>query len=586
MRSDKLGEILLAAGKISAEQLRTALDSQEGNERFLGDVLTGLGYVTPEDLARALSVQLRIPFFDLGDDFRLEPEEVALIPEPLARKWCLVPVRKGQAPTLTVVMKDPLDLEAIDTVRSLTSLEVHKAVSTEDRIRAVIDKFYREDAHIERSLQDIVDVEAGIVPGHVEPIPVVDDDTSGVADSDRLRVLANDAPVVRFVNLLLLQAVRDGASDIHFEPGEKAARVRLRVDGALREVTPPPKSLYQAVVTRIKIMSSMDIAEKRLPLDGRFKFTVQGRTIDVRVSSLPEVYGEKIVLRVLDRSSFLVDMKSIGFEDDTLARFKHVLDLPNGIILLTGPTGSGKTTTLYSALNYLKQPRLNIQTVEDPVEYLIEGINQMPVRPGIGLDFAMALRHILRQDPDIIMIGEIRDLETAGIAVRASLTGHLVLSTLHTNDAPSAFWRLMDIGVEPFLVAATVRLVIAQRLVRLICEYCRKSSVPGEHVLSLAARIRPDVKDWTFYRGAGCGHCAESGYRGRTAIVEFLEATPAIRKMIEDETGEVALRGRAIELGLETLQQNGLKAVERGVTTLEEVTSVAAFADMPAGAIA
>ncbi len=340
---------------------------------------------------------------------------------------------------MTLVMSDPLDLDALDTVRSLISLDVTKAVSTAARIKSVIDRSYTEEAHIERNLREIADAEVEEVVTGME----------GRSDNDdQLRLLANDAPVVKFVNLLLMQAVRDRASDIHFEPHETEVKVRLRIDGVLHEVTPPPKALYSGVVTRIKILSNMDISERRLPLDGRFKFGVHGRVIDVRVSSLPEVFGEKIVLRLLDRDALRVNMKDIGFDDDMLTRFHRILKEPHGIILLTGPTGSGKTSTLYSALSFLRSPEVNIQTVEDPVEYQLRGINQMAVKSTIGLDFASGLRAILRQDPDIIMIGEIRDAETAQIAMRSALTGHLVLSTLHTNDAPSAFWRLRDIGVE------------------------------------------------------------------------------------------------------------------------------------------
>jgi len=560
--ANKLGQILVNANKISEQQLAEALTRQTGTRRFLGDILVDQGYVLPEDIASGLSVQLHIPFFDLGEDFKLESEEVRLIPESVARKHCLIPVKKDSGPTVTIVMHDPLDIEAADTVRSLTHLEVHKAVSTRERILAVIDKFYKEDAHIERNLRDIVDLETGESDEEIK---------ADAVDSDQLRVLANDVPVVRFVNLLLMQAVRDRASDIHFEPGERDVVIRLRIDGILREVTPPPKSLHQAIVTRIKILSDMDIAERRLPLDGRFKFRAQGRVVDVRVSSLPEVYGEKLVLRLLDRESLQVDLRSIGFEDHTLQSFERILKIPNGIILLTGPTGSGKTTTLYSALNLLKSPELNIQTVEDPVEYLIGGINQMQVRAQINLDFANALRSILRQDPDIIMIGEIRDAETARIAMQSSLTGHLVLSTLHTNDSPSAFWRLRDIGIEPYLIAATVKLVLSQRLVRIICESCSKQIRPSPDILRIVTPVYPDAEKWKFRQGAGCRKCGKTGYKGRTAIVEFLEVTDQIRQMIIDEVGEVVFRQKAIELGMEVLLANGLRKVKDGITTVEEV---------------
>ena len=564
MSTFRLGDILIDSGVIDDQQLNHALDHQRSTGKFLGDVLIELGYAAPVDIAKALSLQLDIPVIELGEDFRLTSDEVRLIPESVARRFCLVPVKKDGDAAITLVMRDPLDIEAIDAVRALTGFEVNKAVSTETSIVAVIDKYYREDAQIERNLRDIVDLETA--PGE---IPI-----NGHVDADQLRDEANDAPVVRFVNLLLMQAVRDGASDIHFEPGEHDVTIRLRIDGVLQEVTPPPKTLYRAIVTRVKILSDMDIAERRLPLDGRFKFSAYGRVIDVRVSSLPEVHGEKIVLRILDRESLRVDMREIGFDDALMNRFQRVLKLPNGIVLLTGPTGSGKTTTLYSALSFLKSPEKNIQTVEDPVEYQLAGVNQMQIRPTINLDFANALRAILRQDPDIVLIGEIRDAETARIAMRASLTGHLVLSTLHTNDSPSAFWRLRDIGIEPFLIAATVKLVLSQRLVRALCERCRVETEPDDELRALAAQVNHEAVRWKFYRGEGCADCRNRGYRGRTAIFEFLELTDAIRQMVLDTTGEVEFRQQAHDQGMQTLIENGLTKVQAGITSLEEVLAV------------
>ncbi|MBU0677183.1 MAG: GspE/PulE family protein [Verrucomicrobia bacterium] len=569
MTSDKLGDILVADGKLSESQLSHAVENHKQSGKLLGEVLLELNYVTSKDIALALSHQLDIPYFELGEDFRLEPEEVRLIPKTIASRFCLLPLKREKGHTLTVIMRDPLDLQALDTVRSLTNLEVHKAVSTEERITTVIEKFYRKEAHIESDLRDLVDLETG----QIEEIRE-DEIGESAVDSDQLLVLANDAPVVRFVNLLLMQAVRDRASDIHFEPREKTVSIRLRVDGRLREVTPPPKSIYQAIVTRIKILSEMDIAERRLPLDGRMKFKYQDRVIDVRVSSLPEIHGEKMVLRILDRASLVVDMEDIGFEGEMLKRFQRTLKLPNGIVLLTGPTGSGKTTTLYSALNYLKSPEVNIQTVEDPVEYQIDGINQMPTKDKIGLTFAKALRSILRQDPDVILIGEMRDLETAEIAMQASLTGHLVLSTLHTNDATTAFSRLHDIGVLPYLTAATLKLVIAQRLVRKICPHCKEACQPAHDHLDVFLAAYPEAKKWTFYRGAGCEKCGHRGYLGRRAIFEFLEVNDTIRQMVMENAGDVALRRHATKNGMETLSQYGARMVERGITTIDEVMAV------------
>lgn len=569
MGEPKIGKLLLARGLLTETQLSRAVIAQCGSGKVLGELLVELGYVTHEDIARALSDQLGIPYFEVNDGFKLEKEEVKLVPESIARRYCMFPIQNRSDSThqsITLVMRDPLDVEAISTVRSLTRLEIHKAVSSEACIRSVIDKYYQVEAYIERDLKDIVDVETEVGA------------TAGEAgtDTDQLRVLANDAPVVKFVNLMLMQAVRDRASDIHFEPGEHSVTVRIRVDGLLREVTPPPKALYRAVTTRIKILSNMDITERRLPLDGRFKFKVHDRTIDVRVSSLPEAHGEKLVLRILDRQALLVDMKDVGFDPVMLKRFQRVLQAPNGIILLTGPTGSGKTTTLYGALNYLKDPAWNIQTVEDPIEYLIPGINQMQCKASIGLDFANALRSILRQDPDIIMIGEIRDAETAQIAMRSALTGHLVLSSLHTNDATSAIWRLRDIGVESYLIAATIKLVIGQRLVRLICPSCKHEQPPAGEEMDYAVRQNPAAAGWIYYKGAGCSKCAKTGYLGRSGIFEYLEITDAIRDLINKDSNAVEFRKKAIAAGMEPMALNGLNKVKAGLTTISEVMSVCA----------
>lgn len=565
MITDHLSEMMIRSGRVKASALEQALSIQAEGGGVLTDILVDRKLASPEDIARTFSDLLNIPYLELGDDFRLERDEYDLIPEAIARRYGLVPLKKEPGVSILLVMKNPLDVDAVDTVRSLTSLEIHKAVSTEDRIQRVIDRCYKAEAYVEAGIQDIVDIETA------EGSEGFD---AELGDVNQLLVHANDAPVIRYVNLLLMEAVRDRASDIHFEPGESSCSVRMRVDGALHPVTPPPKSLYPAVVTRIKILSEMDIAERRLPMDGRFKFKYSGRTVDVRVSSMPLVFGEKVVMRILDKETLLLDFEEIGFSGTTLERFKRVLTMPNGIVLLTGPTGSGKTTTLYTAVNYIKSPAKNIQTVEDPVEYLIEGVNQMPTRPKIGLDFAQCLRHILRQDPDVVMIGEIRDAETAEIAMRASLTGHLVLSTLHTNDAPSAFSRMRDIGIASYLTAATLRLVIAQRLVRRVCDRCREAYRPDETELNWIRPVCPDSAAWTFYRGTGCAHCRHSGYKGRRAVFEFLEVTPSIREAVHREVDDMILRKLAVEQGMEPLVHNALARVKAGETTLSEAISV------------
>ncbi|WP_372845774.1 GspE/PulE family protein [Pontiella sp.] len=561
MITDQLSEMMIRSGRVGTSELEKALTIQEQTGRILTDILIEEQLASPADIAMTYSELLNIPYLDLGEEFHLQRDEYDMIPESVARRYCLIPLTKEEGVSLTLVMKNPLDMDAVDTVRSLTTLEIHKAVSTEDKINAIIDKCYKEEAYVEASLQDIVDVEALANESEFE---------TNLGDVDQLLVHANDAPVVRYVNLLLMEAIRDGASDIHFEPGENSCSVRLRVDGTLHLVTPPPKSLYQAIITRIKILSEMDIAERRLPLDGRFKFKFSGRVIDVRVSSMPLVFGEKVVMRILDKQSLVLDLEDIGFEGKSLKRFHEILGMPNGIVLLTGPTGSGKTTTLYSALGILKSPTRNVQTVEDPVEYLIEGINQMPVRPKIGLTFAECLRHILRQDPDAVMIGEIRDSETAEIAMRASLTGHIVLSTLHTNDATSSFSRLRDIGIPSYLTAATMRLVIAQRLVKTICPNCKAPYQPDAAEMEWVKPVFPDAESWSFMHGKGCNNCRKSGMKGRRAIFEFLEVTPAIRELVHTEADDMALRRKAIEGGMQTLAENAFQRVREGQTTISE----------------
>jgi len=567
MITDQLSEMMIRSGRVGPAELEKALSIQEKSGQVLTDILIEEKLASSEDIARTFSELLNIPFLELGEDFHLKRDEYDLVPESVARRFCLFPLVKEEGVSITLVMKNPLDMDAVDTVRSLTSLEIHKAVSTEERIKTIIDKCFKEEAYVEAGLQDIVDVEAA------EALQDFDADAD-MGDVDQLLVHANDAPVVRYVNLLLMEAVRDGASDIHFEPGENSCSVRLRVDGSLRPVTPPPKSLYSAIITRIKILSEMDIAERRLPLDGRFKFKFSGRVIDVRVSSMPLVFGEKVVMRILDKDSLVLDLEDIGFEGQNLKRFREILHMPNGVILLTGPTGSGKTTTLYSALQILKSPTRNVQTVEDPVEYLMDGINQMPTRPKIGLNFAECLRHILRQDPDAVMIGEIRDAETAEIAMRASLTGHIVLSTLHTNDSTSSFSRLRDIGIPSYLTAATMRLVIAQRLVKTICPNCKTPYTPDAAELEWVRPICPDADGWDYYQGEGCNQCKSRGMKGRRAIFEFLEVTPQLRELVHEEVDDLKLRKAAIDGGMETLAENAFGRVRRGETTIGEAISV------------
>ena len=507
---------------------------------------------TPAELAQALAKRLRIPYYELDRDFKVPSSLIKLIPKAIAERFCIVPVDSEKGVSITLAMANPMDLEAIDAVGVFTGLEVRKAISTQAAIEVAIKRFYAEEA--------FADCDG--------------DDESDAEGQDESK--ANEAPVVKFVNLILMTALRDRASDIHFEPGETKVRIRMRIDGRLQEVPPPAKNMYNAVVARIKILSSMDISERRVPQDGRFKFRSGSKTIDLRVNTLPEVHGEKVVMRLLDRDSLVVKLDDIGFEGKTLEDFRRILALPHGIILVTGPTGSGKSTTLYGALSYLNDPETNLQTVEDPVEYQLEGINQCAIRSQVGMTFAGALRAILRQDPDVIMVGEIRDKETCEIAMRAALTGHLVLSTLHTNDATSTFRRMMDMGVEDFLISSTVKLVIAQRLIRRLCPHCKKPAPPNADHVRVIQKFFPDADTWQYYEPVGCNECGGRGYRGRCAIFEFLEVTPKVAAVINPETPDSVLRDVAIENGMEPLVMSGFSRVRDGLSSFVEVMKAAA----------
>jgi type II secretory ATPase GspE/PulE/Tfp pilus assembly ATPase PilB-like protein len=526
-----------------------------------------LPFADADELAQALARRLRIPFCPLESDVTPNLQVIRTIPEALACKFGIFPISMKEDVSVTVAMVNPIDVEALDAIQATCGLEVRKAVSTKTRIFAAIERYYNEDAFAAQNLQDLMADDAFSIESESKSDPE--------EDSDHLNQ-ANEAPVVKFVNLILINALKDRASDIHFEPGETTTRIRIRIDGHLQETTPPARSMYDAIITRIKILSNMDISERRVPQDGRLKFRVGSKTVDVRVNTLPEVHGEKVVMRILDRDSLVVKLEDIGFEGKMLADFRRILAYPHGIILVTGPTGSGKSTTLYGALSYLNAPDVNIQTVEDPVEYQLRGINQCAIRDTVGLSFASALRAILRQDPDIIMVGEMRDRETTEIAMRAALTGHLVLSTLHTNDATSSFSRMLDMGVPDYLIASTVKLVLAQRLVRRLCPHCKRAVPPDPDHVNIISRHFPDARDWTYYEPAGCEHCRKTGYRGRSAVLEFLEVTPEITQMIKPEIPDTELRKTAIASGMETLEINGFRRVKAGITTFEEVMRISA----------
>lgn len=555
----RLGDLLVEAGMITRDQLEQALKEQRRSGERLGKVLTRLGLVTEKDILEALEFQLGIPKVVL-QDYNLDQEVVKLIPEALARRHLAIPIRRD-GNRLLVAMADPLNLTALDDLRLATGLEIMPAIASEREIEAALSRFW-QGAGVTQALAEVEEMAATAAA-----LPPRD-----AFDLDVNREGMDNAPAVRLVNRIILQAVHSRASDIHIEPQEKDIRVRFRVDGLLRDVLHLPTGILNTLVSRIKIMGGMDIAEKRLPQDGRFQVTVERRSIDLRVSTMPTVYGEKVVLRILDKSTMLLPLDGLGFLPATRQIYETLIRSAYGMILITGPTGSGKTTTLYATLNALSSPEKNIITIEDPVEYLLPGINQVRVNLKAGLDFASGLRAILRQDPDIIMVGEIRDRETADIAVRAATTGHLVFSTLHTNDAAGAVTRLLDMGVEPFLVNSSLIGVVAQRLARLICHNCRETYQPGPE--DPAYTFIQDRQRLTFYRGRGCPQCNYTGYQGRTAIQEVLVMTEDIRALVAEKAPSHEIKKAAVAAGMVTLREDGLEKASQGLTTIEEVMRV------------
>ena len=547
----RLGELLVESGKINQEQLEQALLIHKRTGDRLGQVLVDLGYITETGLLRVLEHNLGIPLIDLST-VRPEKEAVRLVPMSLAERHGIIPIRK-KGNRLMVAMVDPTNFFAIDDLRMVTQCEIEPALAVEADIQKAIDQYYGVSDLVEKSVSQIQKDEYTF--------------STEIETSE-------DAPVINIVNSLISQAVKTGASDIHLEPQEKGLRVRFRVDGVLREMTSFPKHTQGAIISRVKIISGMDIAEKRSPQDGRIQVQEAGRSVDVRVSSLPTIYGEKIVLRVLDQKASILDVDALGFSVDNLRKFRKMYKHTYGMILITGPTGSGKTTTLYSVLTELNSATQNIITIEDPVEYRLNGINQVQVSNKAGMTFATGLRSILRQDPNIIMVGEIRDRETAEIAIRAALTGHLVLSTLHTNDATGAVTRLVDMGIEPFLVASSVLGVVAQRLVRKICPECRQPYAPPPD--SPECLMLPDNPETCalLYHGAGCIHCGNTGYRGRLAVHEVMPMSPALRELVVQRASSAELTKTAIAEGMQTIQQDGMSKVLDGRTSLKEMLRV------------
>jgi type IV pilus assembly protein PilB len=591
--SAKLGEILVRENLISPQHLREALDYQREHGGRLGFTLVKLGLVSDDMITAVLARQYGIPSVNL-DLFHIDQSVLRLIPQEVAQKYSVLPLSRVGA-TLTLAMVDPTNVFAMDDVKFMTGLNVEPVVVAEASVQQAIAKYYGSSKEIELASvsQDSAAFEAATKPsngsithadlisldtidfetGQAEDVEVVEDNEE--IDLSTLSKISEDAPVVRLVNVLLVDALRRGASDIHVEPYEKELRIRFRIDGVLYDVMHPPLKMRDALISRVKIMSKLDISEKRLPQDGRIKIKVKvdsrSRELDFRVSTLPTLFGEKVVLRLLDKENLMLDMTKLGFEPESLVKFQRNIAKPYGMVLVTGPTGSGKTNTLYSALQSLNTTQTNIMTAEDPVEFNLMGINQVQMKEQIGLNFAAALRSFLRQDPNIILVGEVRDFETAEIAIKAALTGHLVLSTLHTNDAPSTISRLMNMGIEPFLVATSVNLIQAQRLIRRTCKECKtEHPTPPEALIEVGFSAEESKKLKT-YKGKGCSVCNLTGYKGRIGLYEVMEVTDEIRELILIGASALELRKKAIDDGMISLRESGLYKIRAGVTTVEEV---------------
>ncbi|MFH1757540.1 MAG: type IV-A pilus assembly ATPase PilB [Pseudomonadota bacterium] len=555
----RLGELLVSKGLITAKQLEDALQEQKISGNKLGSSLVKLGLITEKNLVSFLSRHYGVPAIDLSEA-QIDPEVIKMIPPDVVFKYQVIPIKRIGS-TLRVSMSDPSNILAIDDIKFLTSCHVEVFVSTESAIKAAIDKFYDSS----ESLADIMDSMDG--SEKMELLEEIDE-----VDIRELQQASEDAPVIKLVNLILNEAIKRKASDIHLEPYEKVFRVRFRTDGVLQEFMKPPMKLKNAIISRTKIMAKLDIAERRLPQDGRIKMKFgKDKEMDFRVSVLPTLYGEKVVMRLLDKSNLQLDMTKLGFEEKPLKEFKEAIHKPFGMVLVTGPTGSGKTTTLYSALAELNQITENISTAEDPVEFNLMGINQVQMHEEIGLTFASSLRSFLRQDPDIIMVGEVRDFETAEIAIKAALTGHLVLSTLHTNDAPSTVNRLLNMGIEPFLVASSVNLIAAQRLARMICEYCKQPIQVSPQMLLNLGVLPDEISGFVCYKGTGCARCSNTGYKGRIALYEIMPIREEIRELILQGASAMEIKREAMRLGMKTLRQTALTKLRDGTTTVEEV---------------
>jgi type IV pilus assembly protein PilB len=553
----RLGSALIDEGIITRQELEDALEYQRINSGSLEKALIATEKVTEREISEFLGKKFNVRIINLNE-IEIEQSLLRLIPSEVAQKYLAIPVRKDGR-VLTLAMANPLDLFAIDDIKFLTGCEIEPAVCSETAIRASIDAHYDQADSLTRVMKGIEE----------ENLEVIEDEDD--IDLTNLREATEDAPVVKLVNTLIFDAVNKGASDIHIECYEKNMRVRFRIDGVLYEMMKPPLRLRAAIISRVKIMAELDIAERRIPQDGRIKVRVKDTTIDIRVSTLPTLFGEKVVMRILDQSNLVLDLEKLGFDRWGLDQFEKSILLPYGMVLVTGPTGSGKSTTLYSALTRLNQITTNIMTAEDPVEYNLAGINQVQIKEKIGLTFASALRSFLRQDPNIIMVGEIRDLETAEISIKAALTGHLVLSTLHTNDAPSTINRLIDMGVEPFLVASSINIIVAQRLIRKVCTHCAKEVQIKKEVQQEIDIPDDEIGTLTFYQGKGCVECNGIGYKGRIACMEAMPVTPEIRELILERASAKKIMETAMNQGMKTLRHSAIEKLKKGMTTVEEV---------------
>ena len=556
----RLGTMLVSSGLITEDQLKQALAMQQREGGRLGSILVKMSFVPEDKLMMFLSKQYGVPYVDLSR-FDIDQNIVKLIPADVAQKYQIMPINRTGA-TITIAMVDPSNVFAIDDVKFMTGYNVEPVVATEGGIKGAIGKYYSLTTAIEKVMTalEVDDKSVGVIHDDEEKLDVA-----------KLKAEVEDAPVVKLVNLILTDAVQKGASDIHIEAYEKSFRVRYRIDGSLYEVMAPPMKLRAALTSRLKIMAELDIAERRLPQDGRIKLKIKDKEVDLRVSVLPCLFGEKIVMRILDKSNLMLDLRKLGFEAKAMKDFMDAISSPYGMVLVTGPTGSGKSTTLYSALQQINTIDVNIMTAEDPVEYNLMGVNQVQMKDDIGLNFAAALRSFLRQDPDIVMVGEIRDYETAEIAVKAALTGHLVLSTLHTNDAPSTVNRLLNMGVEPFLVSSSVVLILAQRLVRKVCQNCKKPEKLPVQIFIDAGFTKEEAVTVVSNRGEGCTTCNNTGYKGRVALYEVMPVNEEIKELILQGASAIDIKKSSIKTGMQTLRMSGLSKVKEGLTSLEEV---------------